>query len=188
MDNTGASEQYEEDRATPCAFCGHGAPSHAVDDEERRECTRRMCECPQYEVCDVPCAACDHSPAPESRVDGMRLNCGDCGRTSVWNDGDARWERWNEPTNEHAPHPEIGKGGRGRPAQAVRFAPHVERGVAGAKAIAATYDDTLAAIYTEAASRDRRCPECGSREINATEAVCLACSNRAWRDTGWGDR
>lgn len=29
---------------------------------------------------------------------------------------------------------------------------------------------------------DRRCPECGSREINATETVCLACSNRAWSD------
>lgn len=43
-------------------------------------------------------------------------------------------------------------------------------------------DDTLAAIYIEAASRDRRCPECGSREINATETVCLACSNRAWSD------
>lgn len=29
---------------------------------------------------------------------------------------------------------------------------------------------------------DRRCPECGNREINATETVCLACSNRAWSD------
>ncbi len=119
-DNTGASEEYEEDRQSPCRRCGHGAPSHAVDDEERRECQRRMCECPQYEV--MP--AC------------------------------------------------------------VTFAPHVERGIAGAKAwgASAPVDDTLAAIYIEAASRDRRCPECGNREINATETVCLACSNRAWGD------
>ena len=49
-DNTGASEEYEEDRQSPCLQCGHGAPSHAVDDEERRQCLRRMCECPQYEA------------------------------------------------------------------------------------------------------------------------------------------
>jgi hypothetical protein len=27
-----------------------------------------------------------------------------------------------------------------------------------------------------------RCPECGSSNYNGTEAVCLACSNRAWSD------
>ena len=76
--NDGGDEEAREDRETPCMFCGHGAPSHAIDDEERRECKRGRCECPQYEV-----------------------------------------------------------------------------------------DDR------------RRCPECVSVEINATETVCLACSNRA---------
>lgn len=50
------------------------------------------------------------------------------------------------------------------------------------RVIGEVVDDTLADIYAEAAYRDRRCPECGSRSINATETVCLACSNRAWSD------
>jgi hypothetical protein len=30
-----------------CVQCGHGAVYHAVDDEERRECT--LCDCKQYD-------------------------------------------------------------------------------------------------------------------------------------------
>jgi hypothetical protein len=33
-----------------CDRCGHKATSHAVDDEERRECTEQACACDAFEV------------------------------------------------------------------------------------------------------------------------------------------
>ena len=35
-----------------CWKCGHKATSHAVDDEERRECMEPCCGCQQFEVVD----------------------------------------------------------------------------------------------------------------------------------------
>ena len=52
-----------------CVCCGCPATDHAVDDEERRECT--LCECTQYE--------CDTRAAPPATHPGAVRPCEACG-------------------------------------------------------------------------------------------------------------
>ena len=62
------AEDFDPDINTRCDNCGCVATDHAVDDEERRECT--ACECEQYEI-SVPTDR-DREPSEDPREVGYQ--------------------------------------------------------------------------------------------------------------------
>ena len=52
---------------------------------------------------DPSCGRCDGLERPAGELAPIAVRCVLCGRRSVWNEEESRWERWNEPL------PPIGK-------------------------------------------------------------------------------